>query len=162
MYELLAGSPPIDAKQFKHGAILEMLLMVLEAEPPSPSAPDAAERPAYRESYDAAIKSKDDFAARFYLNLFPPPERALHQGQGDRLASVRPLVSPRGRGCRPPSATRQGSGIPGGLPETGRNLARILRFAQRSGLGSVHHAGRPEANYRRGAPGLGRLPPGAR
>ena len=37
LYELLAGSPPIDAKQFKHGAILEMLLMVLEVEPPSPS-----------------------------------------------------------------------------------------------------------------------------
>jgi eukaryotic-like serine/threonine-protein kinase len=37
LYELLAGSPPIDAKQFKHGAILEMLLMVLEIEPPSPS-----------------------------------------------------------------------------------------------------------------------------
>ena len=30
----------------------------------------------YREGYDAAIKAKDDFAARFYLNLFPPPERA--------------------------------------------------------------------------------------
>jgi WD40 repeat protein/serine/threonine protein kinase len=31
----------------------------------------------YREAYDAATKANDEFAARFYLNLFPPPERAL-------------------------------------------------------------------------------------
>ena len=37
LYELLTGSPPIDAKQFKRGAILEMLRMVREVEPPRPS-----------------------------------------------------------------------------------------------------------------------------
>ena len=37
LYELLAGSPPLDAKQFKRGAILEMLRMVREVDPPSPS-----------------------------------------------------------------------------------------------------------------------------
>jgi serine/threonine protein kinase/tetratricopeptide (TPR) repeat protein len=37
LYELLAGSPPIDAKQFKKGAILEMLRMVREVDPPKPS-----------------------------------------------------------------------------------------------------------------------------
>ena len=37
LYELLAGSPPIDAKQFQRGAILEMLRMVREDEPPRPS-----------------------------------------------------------------------------------------------------------------------------
>jgi eukaryotic-like serine/threonine-protein kinase len=37
LYELLAGSPPIDASQFKRGAILEMLRMVREVEPPRPS-----------------------------------------------------------------------------------------------------------------------------
>ena len=37
LYELLAGSPPIDAKQFKRGAILEMLRMVREIDPPKPS-----------------------------------------------------------------------------------------------------------------------------
>ena len=37
LYELLAGSPPIDAKSFKRGAFLEMLRMVREVEPPSPS-----------------------------------------------------------------------------------------------------------------------------
>ena len=37
LYELLAGAPPLDAKQFKRGAILEMLRMVREVEPPRPS-----------------------------------------------------------------------------------------------------------------------------
>jgi WD40 repeat protein len=37
LYELLAGSPPIDAKQFRRGAILEMLRMVREIDPPRPS-----------------------------------------------------------------------------------------------------------------------------
>ena len=37
LYELLAGSPPIDAKPFKKAAFLEMLRMVREVEPPSPS-----------------------------------------------------------------------------------------------------------------------------
>jgi eukaryotic-like serine/threonine-protein kinase len=37
LYELLAGSPPIDAKSFKRGGFLEMLRMVREVEPPSPS-----------------------------------------------------------------------------------------------------------------------------
>ena len=37
LYELLAGSPPLDAKDFKRGAILEMLRMVREVNPPRPS-----------------------------------------------------------------------------------------------------------------------------
>lgn len=37
LYELLVGSPPLDSKQFKKGAILEMLRMVREVEPPRPS-----------------------------------------------------------------------------------------------------------------------------
>ena len=37
LYELLAGSPPIDANQFRRGAILEMLRIVREVEPPRPS-----------------------------------------------------------------------------------------------------------------------------
>ena len=37
LYELLTGSPPIDSKQFQRGAILEMLRMVREVEPPRPS-----------------------------------------------------------------------------------------------------------------------------
>ena len=37
LYELLTGSPPMDAKQFQRGAILEMLRMVREVDPPRPS-----------------------------------------------------------------------------------------------------------------------------
>jgi serine/threonine protein kinase/tRNA (Thr-GGU) A37 N-methylase len=37
LYELLAGSPPIDSKQFRRGAFLEMLRMVRELDPPRPS-----------------------------------------------------------------------------------------------------------------------------
>ncbi len=37
LYELLAGSPPLDASQFKRGAMLEMLRMVREVDPPRPS-----------------------------------------------------------------------------------------------------------------------------
>jgi tetratricopeptide (TPR) repeat protein len=47
LYELLVGSPPIDARQFRRGAILEMLRMVREEEPPRPSTKlsTAADRP---------------------------------------------------------------------------------------------------------------------
>jgi hypothetical protein len=37
LYELLAGSPPLDAAQFRRGAILEMLRMVREVDPSRPS-----------------------------------------------------------------------------------------------------------------------------
>jgi tetratricopeptide (TPR) repeat protein len=37
LYELLVGSPPIDASRFKRGALLEMLRMVRDDEPPRPS-----------------------------------------------------------------------------------------------------------------------------
>ena len=37
LYELLAGSPPLDARDFRRGAILEMLRMVREVDPPRPS-----------------------------------------------------------------------------------------------------------------------------
>jgi eukaryotic-like serine/threonine-protein kinase len=37
LYELLAGAPPLDAKQSQRGAILEMLRMVREVDPPNPS-----------------------------------------------------------------------------------------------------------------------------
>ena len=37
LYEMLVGSPPIDAKQFERGALLEMLRMVREVDPPRPS-----------------------------------------------------------------------------------------------------------------------------
>jgi hypothetical protein len=35
----------------------------------------------YREGYEAARDAEDDFAARFYLNLLPPPEQKILQAQ---------------------------------------------------------------------------------
>jgi tetratricopeptide (TPR) repeat protein len=37
LYELLTGSPPIDSSQFRRGAVLEVLRMLREVEPPRPS-----------------------------------------------------------------------------------------------------------------------------
>jgi serine/threonine protein kinase/tetratricopeptide (TPR) repeat protein len=37
LYELLTGAPPINARDFQRGAILEMLRMVREVDPPRPS-----------------------------------------------------------------------------------------------------------------------------
>ncbi len=37
LYELLAGSPPLNPSQFRRGALLEMLRMVREVDPPKPS-----------------------------------------------------------------------------------------------------------------------------
>ena len=37
LYELLAGSPPIESRDFQRGALLEMLRMVRDVEPPKPS-----------------------------------------------------------------------------------------------------------------------------
>ena len=37
LYELLTGSPPLEAKQFQRGAVMEMLRMVREVDPPRPS-----------------------------------------------------------------------------------------------------------------------------
>ena len=37
LYELLVGSPPLEAAQLRRGAILEMMRMVREVEPPRPS-----------------------------------------------------------------------------------------------------------------------------
>ena len=37
LYELLAGSPPLDATQLRRGRLLEMLRMVREVDPPKPS-----------------------------------------------------------------------------------------------------------------------------
>jgi hypothetical protein len=36
----------------------------------------------YREGYEAALTAKDEFAARFYLNLLPPPEQEIGKAQG--------------------------------------------------------------------------------
>ena len=62
LYELLTGLSPIDASQFKRGAILEMLRMVREVEPPRPSTKlskaDALPNIAANRSIDPAKLSK--------------------------------------------------------------------------------------------------------
>ena len=58
----------------------------------------------YREAYDAATKANDAFAARFYLNLFPPPERAS-SGPSRSSRPCSPACTPRRRACRPPGPT---------------------------------------------------------
>jgi WD40 repeat protein len=35
----------------------------------------------YREGYEEALAAKDEFAARFYLNLLPPPEQEIRKAQ---------------------------------------------------------------------------------
>ncbi len=56
----------------------------------------------YREGYEAAIKAKDDFAARFYHNLIPRPSGDCdHPSHVDRRIPVRPLAPPRRRARRP-------------------------------------------------------------
>ncbi len=62
LYELLTGSPPLDARQFKRGAVLEMLRMVREVDPPRPStklsAADALPNIAANRSIEPARLSK--------------------------------------------------------------------------------------------------------
>jgi hypothetical protein len=50
----------------------------------------------YRESYEAARAAKDDFAARFYLNLLPPPEQKIIKAQA---AADRELAAGRTAGA---------------------------------------------------------------
>ena len=58
LYEMLAGSPPIDAKQFKRGALLEMLRMVREVDPPEAEHQGQHLRGACRTSRPAATSSR--------------------------------------------------------------------------------------------------------
>jgi hypothetical protein len=46
----------------------------------------------YREGYEAARKSNDDFAARFYLKLLPPPEQKILEAE---LAAEREIKAGR-------------------------------------------------------------------
>jgi hypothetical protein len=65
-----------------HGSLVELV-------PVQPDAEELAYRLAhtqpnlwrYREGYEAARVAQDDFAARFYLNLLPPPEQKVIKAQ---------------------------------------------------------------------------------
>jgi hypothetical protein len=104
----------------------------------------------YREGYEAAINAKDDFAARFYLDLFPPPERARIRGE----AIVGPLFA-RLHLREDVVAALQAQPVTD--PEV---QAACLKLAEtwpeysdlcnELGWGLVRAPGRPEADYRRG------------
>jgi Tol biopolymer transport system component len=79
--------------------------------------------PLYREAYHAAMKANDAFAARFYLNLFPPPERALIQADTEIQAACLKLT--------------------GTWPESAEQYTN-------SGWALVRDPGRSEADYRLG------------
>ncbi len=110
----------------------------------------------YREAYDAATKANDEFAARFYLNLFPPPERVLIRAEtivtslfgrlllrDDVLAALqaqtggrpgnpgRLLEAGRQRGPNPPMTATKPVGLWFSEPgQTGRDYQRGLRLAR--------------------------------
>jgi hypothetical protein len=77
----------------------------------------------YREAYDAAIKANDAFAARFYLNLFPPPQQAVIRADPEIQAACLKL--------------------PGTWPESGEQY-------NNAGWALVRDPGRSEADYRLG------------
>jgi serine/threonine protein kinase len=78
LYELLAGSPPIDAKQFKRGAILEMLRMVREVDPPKPST-KVTRRP---------TASRPTSSGTWRTSRWWPPRRAGPIGCGNSCGST--------------------------------------------------------------------------
>ncbi|MGP0063316.1 MAG: hypothetical protein ACLQGP_06895 [Isosphaeraceae bacterium] len=104
----------------------------------------------YREAYDAAMKGNDDFAARFYLNHFPPPERALIRADA--------IVSPLFAGllvrddvlaalqARPQTDSEIQAAclkLAGTWPESAEEFNNVA-------WPLVSAPGRPEAQYRRG------------
>ena len=60
LYELLVGSPPLEAKDFRRGAILEMLRMVREVDPPRPSTGLSTARSPSRTSRRTGASSRPD------------------------------------------------------------------------------------------------------
>jgi hypothetical protein len=104
----------------------------------------------YREGYDAAIESKDDFAARFYLHLFPPPKQALIRAEsivkplfarlllrGDVLAALQ---------AQPATDSEIQTAclkLAGSWPESSWDC-------NYTGWALVREPGQPDANYQRG------------
>ncbi len=104
----------------------------------------------YREAYDAAMEANDAFAARFYLNLFPPPERALIRAE----AIVKPLFA---RLLLRDDVLAALQAQPAADPET---QAACLKLAgtwpesasacNEAGWAAVREPGLPDADYHRG------------
>ena len=113
LYELLAGSPPIDAKQFKRGAILEMLRMVREVDPPRPST-----KVSTAEALPSIAASRDIEPAQLEAGVAGGPRLDRDEGAGE---GPHPALrdGQRLRGRRPAApGVRAGAGRPAepGLP----------------------------------------------
>ena len=104
----------------------------------------------YREAYDAAIKAKDEFAARFYLNLFPPERRVLVRAE----AIVTPLFARlllrddvlaalQAQPAADPEIQAACLKLAGTWPESAEECNNVA-------WPLVRDPGRPEADYRRG------------
>ena len=108
LYELLTGSPPIDARQFQRGAILEMLRMVREVDPPRPSTKlstaEALPNIAANRSIEPARLAKL-LAGRARLGGDEGPGEGPHSAlrDGQRLRPRHPALSRR-RSRRSPAA----------------------------------------------------------
>ena len=104
----------------------------------------------YREAYDAANKANDAFAAKFYLNLFPPTERALIRAEPivARLFEhllIRDYVvaALRAQPVADPEVQAACLKLAGTWPESADQCGN-------SGWSLVRDPGRPEADYQRG------------
>lgn len=104
----------------------------------------------YREAYDAATKANDAFAARFYLNLFPPAERALIRAEpivaslftrliirADVLAALQaqPIADPE---------------VQAACLKLAGTWSESASACNNAAWAIVNDSGRPEAEYQRG------------
>ena len=113
----------------------------------------------YRECYDAARDAKDDFAARFYFSLFPPPERTRIRAE----EIVRPLFA---RLLLRDDVLDALKAQPAADPEIQAACLKLAATWPESAeecndaaWALVRDPGQPDASYRaRPAPGQGRLP----
>ena len=154
LYELLAGSPPIDAKQFKRGAILEMLRMVREVDPPRPST-----KVSTAEALPSIAASRDIEPAHLKRALQGDLDWIVMKAlEKDRTPALRDGQRVRGRHPATPGA-RAGGGRPAepGLPAA-EVRAQAPRRGDRGEPGAAGAAGR--AGRRGGGADGGQRPAG--
>jgi hypothetical protein len=106
----------------------------------------------YQENHEAAMKSGDEFAARFYLGLFPPAERTRIQAE----SIVKPLFA---RWLLRDDVLATIAAQPAADPEVQAACQELARTWAESGNAAeynnagwllVRERGQPDATYRRG------------
>ena len=104
----------------------------------------------YREGYDAARAAKEDFASRFYLNLFPPPERTRIRAEeilgplfGRLLLRGDVLAALQAQPAADPEIQAACLNLAGTWPESAEECHVVARRL-------VVSPGQPVATYRRG------------